>query len=747
MRLNLALSLALLLPLAACDQTTSNTAAKPQGEGKSDSIWSYPTARTVEQTDDYHGVKVADPYRWMENLDDPELANWVAAQNNLVQQHLAEAPARNWIKNRLGELWDFERFGVPSVHGTRYFYTQNTGLQNQSPVFVQDGLDGEPRLLMDPNSLSADGTVSLADFEASPDGTLFAWSTSDGGSDWRIIRVRDVATGKDLDDRIDWAKFTGITWAKDNSGFYYSGYDKPEGEDELKAVNRFQKLWFHKLGTPQKDDVLVFERKDQPEWGFGASISDDGRLLVITGTQGTDERNRLWVKDLSKPDAPVEGVFEDLVATWDFVGSRERTLFLRTDDNASQYRLIALDLDAPARENWREVIPSGLNDRGTLREVSHVNGQFIASYLMDARSVVVVIGEDGETVREIDMPGIGASTGFSGGVTDTETFFNFASFAQPETVFRYDAVSGQVSAFKTPKVDFDPADFETTQVRATSKDGTAVPMFITMRKGTKLDGSNPTILYGYGGFNIPVTPRFSPANIAWMEMGGIYASANLRGGGEYGPTWHELGTRTKKQNVFDDAAAAAEFLIKNEYTNAGKLALSGRSNGGLLAAATAMQYPQLFRASLPAVGVLDMLRFRDFTIGWAWESDYGSVKDETEFKALYAYSPLHNIEAGREYPAMLVTTADRDDRVFPAHSFKFAAAMQAANPNARYPTFIRVETRAGHGAGKPTSKLIEENADIFTFLTKELDMADLDDEDLDDEEEFEEDEDCAEDCE
>lgn len=743
MRLNAAITLALLLPLAACSPnpdsgSRGNATATTEATA---SRWNYPAARTVEQVDTYHGVSVSDPYRWMENLDDPELATWVHAQNKLVEDYIAEAPGKDWIRNRLSKLWDFERFGIPSVHGTRYFYTQNTGLQNQSPVYVQDGLDGAPRLLLDPNELAVDGTVSLADFEASPDGKLLAWATSDGGSDWRVIRVRDVATGKDLDDRIEWAKFTGITWAKDTSGFYYAGYDKPEGEDELKAVNRFQKLWFHRLGTPQTDDVLVFERKDQPEWGFGASISDDGRLLVITGTQGTDERNRLWVKDLSQPDAPVQAVFEELVATYEFVGSRDRTLFLRTDDGASQYRLIALDLDKPQKEHWREVVPSGMNGLGTLREVSHVNGQFIASYLQDARSVVVVYDESGETVREIELPGIGAANGFQGGVGDTETFFSFSSFAVPETVFRYDASSGQVSAFKTPKVDFDPQAFDTIQVKATSKDGTPVQMFVTMKKGTPLDGNNPTILYGYGGFNIPNTPRFSPATVAWLEMGGVYASANLRGGGEYGPTWHELGTRTKKQNVFDDAAAAAQYLIAERYTNADRLAISGRSNGGLLAAATAMQYPELFRASLPAVGVLDMLRFRDFTIGWAWESDYGSVKDPEEFKALHAYSPLHNIKAGRNYPAMLVTTADRDDRVFPAHSFKYVAAMQAANPNAERPVLIRVETRAGHGAGKPTSKLIEENADIFAFLAKELAMDELD---LADEECDPDDEECLE---
>lgn len=734
MRLHAAILLALLLPLGACDAPSPKAGQQAEASTENASKWGYPNAKTVAQVDEYFGVKVEDPYRWMENLDDPELATWVAGQNNLVQSYLEDAPSRYWIKQRLSALWNFERYGLPDVAAGRYFFKQNTGLQNQSPIFVQDGLDGTPRLLLDPNELSADGTIALSETSPSPDGKLFGYSTSDGGSDWRTIRVRDVESGKDLDDVIEWAKFTGITWAKDNSGFFYAGYDKPEGEDELKAVNQFQKLWFHKLGTQQKDDQLVFERKDQPEWGFSAAVSDDGRLLIISGSQGTDERNRLWVKDLSKADAPIETVFENLEATWEFVGNRDRTIFLRTDDQASQYRLIALDLDQPAREHWREVIPSGGGGVGTLQEVSHLNNQFIASYLVDARSAVTVYDEQGKKVRDIDLPGLGATDGFRGSVNDTEAFFSYSSFAVPDTMYRYDATTGQVSAFKTPKVDFDPGKFETIQVKATSaKDGTAVPMFITMKKGLALDGNNPTILYGYGGFNIPNTPRFSPANIAWMEMGGIYASANLRGGGEYGPAWHEQGTKTQKQNVFDDAAGAAQFLIAQKYTSADKLALSGRSNGGLLAAATVLKYPDLFRASLPAVGVLDMLRFRDFTIGWAWESDYGSVKNEDEFKALYAYSPLHNIKPNTRYPALLVTTADRDDRVFPAHSLKFTAAMQAANPNAERPTLIRVETRAGHGAGKPTIKQIEEAADIFAFLSKELDMADLDDSDEDEE--------------
>ena len=676
----------------------------------------YPTARTVEQVDDFHGTKVSDPYRWMENLDDPELQPWIAAENQLVADFISDVPNREQLKTRMTALWDYERFGTPEVHGGKYFFSRNDGLQNQSPVYVQDTLDGEPRLLIDPNTLSADGTIALSESAVSPDGKLYAYSLSDGGSDWRTIKVRNVETGKDLDDEIRWAKFTNIAWTQDSGGIFYSRFDAPEGEDPLKAVNKNQKLFLHTIGKPQADDTLVYERPDQPDWGFSATVSDDGTYLIINGSQGTDVRNRVFYKDLAKADGKVVALIEDLVAAYDFVGNDGSVLYFLSDDGAERNRLLAIDTAHPGKDHWQTVIAE--ND-ALLLQVSHVHGQFIANYLRDARSEVKMFDAAGKELRSIALPGLGTANGFEGAVEDKETFFAFGSWAVPDSVYRLDATTGETTLFKAPSVKFDVNAYETTQVFYPSKDGTRVPMFITAKKGFVRDGNNPTILYGYGGFNIAVTPKFSPAIIQWLDMGGVYAVANLRGGAEYGRPWHEAGMKTNKQNVFDDFAAGAEYLIAEKVTQPARLAISGRSNGGLLVGATLLQRPELFGAALPAVGVLDMLRFREFTIGWAWESDYGTVKDATEFKAIHAYSPLHNIKPGTKYPPTLVTTAERDDRVFPAHSFKFAAAMQAANPGGN-PALIRIETRAGHGAGKPTTKIIEEYADIYAFLAKTL---------------------------
>jgi prolyl oligopeptidase len=717
-----ALSAAALV--AACSQDAAPPAATtPSPAAK----LAYPAAKTVEQVDDFHGTKVADPYRWMEDLDSPELATWIAAQNELVAKYLADTP-RDRIKARLTELWNHERFGVrpsPSqleieafIEGGRYFYTRNDGLQNQSPWYWQDGADGEAKMFLDPNTLSADGTVALAEYAASHDGKRFAYSISDGGSDWRTIRVRDVESGTDLDDEVKWAKFTGIEWSKSGDGFYYARYDEPKGENELKALNKFQKLYFHELGTPQSEDTLVYERKDQPDWGFGADVSADGKYLVISVSLGTDERNLLFYKDLGKPGAKVVELLPELEATYDFIGSDGNTFYVRTDQGAERYRVVAIDLARPHKQDWRDVVPQS---DATLEDASIVNRQVVASWLKDAHSVVTVHTLDGEPVREIALPGLGTVDGLHGGMDDKETLFAFSSYTAPATLYRLDAESGEATVFRQPKVAFDASPYETTQQFFTSKDGTKVPMFVTARKGIVKDGSHPTLLFGYGGFNVSYTPLFQPTTAAWLEMGGVYAVVNLRGGGEYGKAWHEAGMKTKKQNVFDDFAAAAEYLVAEKYTRPDKLAITGRSNGGLLVGATMLQRPELFGAAVPQVGVMDMLRFREFTIGWAWESDYGSVKDPAEFAALYAYSPLHNIEKGKRYPATLVTTADRDDRVFPAHSFKFAAALQAAYEGDE-PMLIRVDTRAGHGSGKPTGKLIEEWADIFAFLAKTLDV-------------------------
>ncbi len=721
MRKHVLLTFAIALALAACGQDAPAPATAeqtPAAVATPAKAIVYPTAKTVEQTDTYHGTAVADPYRWMEDLDAPDLASWITAENQLVGEYLADVPDRSKIKSRLQEIWNYERFGVPKKYGEHYFYTRNDGLQNQPPIYVQKGLDGEARLLIDPNTLGSDGTIALSEWAVSPDGKYFAYSLSDGGSDWRTIKVRDVASGADTSDDIRWAKFTEISWAEDASGLYYSRYDEPKGENALKAVNKFQKVYFHRIGDAQDLDRLVFERKDQPDWGFGAEVSDDGKWLVISGSQGTDVRNRVFYKNLGKADAPVQPLVEELVASYEFIGNVDDIAYFLSNDDAALNRVIAIDLKKPAKANWKTIIPAG---DALLSNVSLLNRQLIAQYLRDALSEVKVFDLDGKLVREVPMPAPGSAKGFDGDIEDSETFFGFASYALPESIYRYDAATGATSVFRAPEVKFNSADYETTQVFYNSKDGTRIPMLITAKKGVVKDGNNPTILYGYGGFNVPVTPRFSPATIGWMELGGVYAVANLRGGSEYGSSWHEGGMKLNKQNVFDDFAAAAEYLIAEKYTQPSRLAISGRSNGGLLVAATLLQRPELFGAALPAVGVLDMLRFRDFTIGWAWESDYGSVLNADEFKAIHAYSPLHNIKSGIAYPPTLITTADRDDRVYPAHSFKFAAAMQAAYPKGN-PILIRVETRAGHGAGKPTDKQIEETADTYAFLKKAMKM-------------------------
>lgn len=705
----------------SCISFALSAAPAPEPQpSDAESTLTYPAARKSGQSDTYHGQSVADPYRWMEDLDAPELKQWIDGQNAVTQAYLADAPGRERIKQRLTALWQYERYGVPQVHAGRYFYTRNDGLQNQAPVYWQDALDGKPRLLIDPNTLSTDGTIALSEWAVTDDGKRFAYSLSDGGSDWRTIKVRDVASGKDLNDEVRWAKFTNIAWRKDGSGFFYSRFEAPAGEDELKAVNKNQKLYFHRLGTPQSQDQLVYERKDQPDWGFGAQVSDDGRYLIIEVSLGTDERNLLFYKDLTQKDGAVTPLVDEFESAYNFVGNRGSVFFVKTDHAAERYRVMAIDVNRPQPEHWKEVIAQSA---ATLVSVSHLNQQLVANYLKDAHSLVQVYDTQGKLVRELQLPGLGTAAGFYGSPGSKETFYAYTDFTTPSAIYRLDLGSGKSHAFKQPKLAFDPGQYETKQVFYPSRDGTRIPMFITGKKGFTADGNRPTLLYGYGGFNIPLTPTFNASNIVWMEMGGVYAVANLRGGGEYGRAWHEAGMKTHKQNVFDDFAAAAEYLIAQKITQPKRLAIHGRSNGGLLAAATMLQRPELFGAAIPAVGVLDMLRFREFTIGWAWESDYGSVKNPEEFKAIYRYSPLHNIRPGTQYPPTLVTTADRDDRVFPAHSFKFAAQLQDTyrGPN---PMLIRIETRAGHGAGKPTSKIIEEQADQFAFLTKALGITD-----------------------
>ena len=678
---------------------------------------SYPVARKGDQVDDYHGVKVADPYRWLEDLDSDETRSWVDAENKLSFGFLEAIPARAAIKERITKLWNYEKYGVPFKEGNRYFYSRNSGLQNQSVLYTVTSLDGQPKLVLDPNTLSSDGTVALSGMQVSNGGKLLAYSLSASGSDWQEWKVRDVETGQDLSDDLKWVKFSGVSWTRDNSGFYYSRYDEPKS-DSLKATNYFQKVYFHKLGTPQSEDVLVYERPDQKDWLFGAQVTEDGDYLIIPIFQGTDSKTRVYYKDLKSNNSGVVKLLDDFDAAYSFIGNQGSRFWFQTDLQASRGKIIEIDTAKPERANWKVLVPEGPE---ALQTATLVNHKFILNYLKDAYTQVRIHDTNGKLLNEVQFPGIGSADGFGGKATDTETFYSFTGFTTPTTIYRYDTATGKSSVFRQPKVDFDPSTFETKQVFYTSKDGTKVPMFITYKKGLKLDGNNPTYLYGYGGFNVSLSPAFSVGNLVWMEMGGVYAQPNLRGGAEYGEDWHQGGMKLKKQNVFDDFIAAAEWLIKNKYTTTPKLSIGGGSNGGLLVGAALTQRPDLFGAALPAVGVMDMLRFQKFTIGWAWVSDYGSSENADEFKALYAYSPLHNIRPGTAYPATLVTTADHDDRVWPGHSFKFAATLQAAQEGSA-PILIRIETKAGHGAGKPTSKIIEEIADRWAFLVKTLEM-------------------------
>jgi prolyl oligopeptidase len=677
--------------------------------------YDYPPARKSDQVDDYHGMKVADPYRWLEDLDSEETREWVEAENKLTFAFLNSIPERTAIRQRLTKLWDFEKYGVPFKQGNRYFYTRNSGLQNQSVLYTVNTLDAQPQEVLDPNGLSSDGTVAVSGLEVSPDGKLLAYSLSASGSDWQEWKVRDVATSNDLSDDLKWVKFSGVSWTRDGKGFFYSRYDEPKA-DALKATNYFQKIYYHKLGSPQAEDVLVYERPDQKEWLFGGQVTEDGNYLIINVSEGTDVKSRIYYKDLKAKDAPVVKLLDDFDAAYTFIGNEGTRFWFQTDLQAPRGKVIEIDVARPERAHWRIIVPES---KETLQATTFVDHKFVLNYLKDAYTQVKIYDTSGKFVNEIAFPTIGTADGFGGKPGDKETFYAFTGFTTPTTIYRYDFTTGKSTIFRQPKVDFNPSDFETKQVFYTSKDGTKVPMFITHKKGLKLDGNNPTYLYGYGGFNISLTPAFSVGNLVWMEMGGVYAQPNLRGGGEYGEEWHQAGMKLRKQNVFDDFIAGAEWLIANKYTSTAKLAIGGGSNGGLLVGAALTQRPELFGAAIPAVGVMDMLRFQKFTIGWAWVSDYGSSDNADDFKALYAYSPLHNIKPGTSYPPTMITTADHDDRVWPGHSFKFAATLQAAQ-SGDAPVLIRIETKAGHGAGKPTSKIIDEIADRWAFLVKTL---------------------------
>ncbi|MBD1852660.1 prolyl oligopeptidase family serine peptidase [Leptolyngbya sp. FACHB-711] len=676
----------------------------------------YPQSPAVDQVDDYHGVVVADPYRWLEDPNSEQTQAWVEAQNQVSFGFLKEIPSRDRIQQRLTALWDYEKYGIPFKEESRYFYFKNDGLQNQSVLYTLPNLDAEARVLLDPNKLSEDGTVALSGLAISKNAKRMAYGLSTAGSDWQEWKVRDVETGEDLPDHLKWIKFSGASWTPDHQGFFYSRYNEPNEATKLEDVNYFQKLYYHRLGTSQSEDVLIYERPDQKEWGFGGGVTEDGRYLIISVWLGTDSRNLVFYKDLSQENAPVVELINTFEASYSVIDNEGTTFWIQTDLDAPRGRVIAIDLTSPDKSNWKEIIPQAAE---TLEGVGILNNQFVASYLKDARTQVKIFDLDGRFVREVELPGLGSAGGFGGERHDTETFYSFTSFTTPPTIYRYDMITGESTLFRQPQVDFNPDDYETRQVFYTSRDGTQIPMFITHKKGLALDSNNPTYLYAYGGFNISLTPSFSPANLVWMELGGVYAMANLRGGGEYGEDWHQAGMKLNKQNVFDDFIAAAEWLIENKYTQPQKLAIGGGSNGGLLVGACMTQRPDLFGAALPAVGVMDMLRFHKFTIGWAWCAEYGSPENPEEFQTLYAYSPLHNLKLGTAYPATMITTADHDDRVVPAHSFKFAAALQAAHQGEN-PVLIRIETKAGHGAGKPTAKIIEEVADRWAFLLRTL---------------------------
>ena len=679
----------------------------------------YPETNKVDQTDVYFGVSVADPYRWLEEdvRQSDDVAAWVKQQNEVAFGYIEGLPFRQQIDQRLTKLWDYEKYSAPFRRGDRYYFQKNDGLQNQYVLYVMDSLDAEPKVLIDPNEWSKDGTTALGGLAFSDDGKHLAYGVQKSGSDWRTWQVMEIETGKVLDDELKWIKFGGASWSKDSKGFFYNRYDEPKKEDEFTSLNLNQKVWYHKLGTPQSEDELIHADPDNPEWGFSPEVSDDGRWLILTVWKGTDDRYRVMYRDLNDPDSKLETLIDNFENEYSFLGNEGSLFYFKSDYTAPKKCIMTIDVNEPERRN---VIIAEADE--AMQSAAMVGNNIIGQYLKDAKTQVKLFDLTGKFIREVSFPGIGSASGFGGRREHDETFYSFSSFNRPPSTYRYDLTSGESKLLKEASVDFSPEDYEVNQVFFTSKDGTKVPMFVAHKKGLQLDGSNPTLLYGYGGFNISLKPGFSISRLQWMEMGGVFVMANLRGGGEYGKDWHKAGTKTQKQNVFDDFIAAAEYLIENKYTSAEHLGIQGGSNGGLLVGACMTQRPELFGACLPAVGVMDMLRFQEFTAGRFWVDDYGSSKESAEeFQALLEYSPYHNLTSGTAYPATMITTADTDDRVVPGHSFKFAARLQKAQSGSN-PTIIRIETSAGHGAGKPTSKIIEEVADQWAFLVKHLGM-------------------------
>jgi len=677
----------------------------------------YPPSKKGDVKDTYFGTVVEDPYRWLEDDNSPETADWVKAQNQLTFAYLAKLPYRNEIKTRLTALWDYPKYGNPFKEAGKYFFYKNNGLQNQSVLYMTSDMASKPQVLLDPNTLSTDGTAALTSIELSNDGKYLMYQVAKSGSDWNEIFVKNIETGEMLPDHILWVKFSGISWYKD--GFFYSSYDKPEAGSELSKANEFQKVYFHKLGTEQSADQLIINDPKNPKQMFGAGLTDDKRFMIISKSIGT-HGNALDFKDLSKSNSPFVKLMESYEFEFSPVDNIGDDLFVRTNYKAPKYRLIRINTNHPEEKNWVDVIPE---KKDVMESIVMIAGKMAVNFMTDAHSRTEVYSYDGKLDHEIALPGIGTVSAFSGKKEENVAYYSYTSFNTPGEIYKYDFTTKKSTLHFRPEVKFNPDDFEVNQEFYASKDGTKVPMFIVHKKGLKLDGQNPTLLYGYGGFNISLTPSFSASRIAFLENGGVYVMANLRGGGEYGEDWHLAGTKLQKQNVFDDFIAAAEYLISKKYTSSEKLAIQGGSNGGLLIGAVTNQRPDLFKVALPQVGVMDMLRFNKFTIGWAWAGDFGTSEDNEEmFKYLDAYSPYHNIKKGTPYPAILATTADHDDRVVPAHTFKYMARLQEYNSENKLPLLVRIDTKAGHGAGKPTAKVIEEYTDVWAFVFYHLGM-------------------------
>ncbi len=684
-----------------------------------DKPFEYPKARKCDQVDEYHGVTVPDPYRWLEAPDSDESRAWIDAQNKITGSYLSEIPERETFRKRLTELWNYERYSPPHKKGGRYYFKKNDGLQNHDVLYTTKTLSDEPAVLIDPNKFSADGTVAMYGYDVSENGKYIAYGIVKAGSDWVEWRVRDIETGKDLDDHLEWTKFTSPSWTADSKGFFYGRFPKPKEGAALQEANYFQKLYYHRVGTPQSADTLVYERPDQKEWGFSGYVTDDGRYLIISVSKGTERNNLVLYKDLKDDKSKVVELIDKFEAKYNFVDNDGTVFWFQTDLDAPRGRVIAIDIENPERTRWKQVIKQRID---ALRSATTVGGKFIGRYLANAATRIIVYNLDGTEAGEVELPGIGSARGFDGRRDDPETFYSFKSYTQPTAIYRYDVSTGVSSVFREPKIGFNPQQYTTRQMFFRTKDNVEVPIYVNYPKRMMRRAENPTYLYGYGGFDIAIEPFFSVANLVWMERGGVFAVANIRGGGEYGKEWHDAGKKLNKQNCFDDFVTAAEFLIEYHFTRPEKLAIGGGSNGGLLVGACMTQRPDLFGAAVPQVGVLDMLRFERFTIGWAWVSDYGSVDNADEFKAMYAYSPLHNLKPGTSYPSTLIMTSDHDDRVVPAHSFKFAAALQAAHAGDN-PTLIRIQTQAGHSAGKPTSMKIDEAADRLAFMWRALGMS------------------------